>query len=388
MTNWHQPREVELDPILSLAKVFKDDPRPHKMDLLAGVLRQSDKIWLFNSVKLAQKVMLKEQIHKGYLPIEGFSSFTQSIAHLIWQTKQTSVGSLQTIGSTGALALCGRLLNELGCRTILIPTPSWPNHKKIFELSGLEIQNYAHLDNENDVCTKWMEELTRFKRQSVLVHACCHNPSGQDISRLDSDHLIDICKQQDHILIIDMAYQGLKNSLQEDSYLAQECLKKNVNFILCYSCAKNFTVYGERAGAFYINLFDKQLQENCMKYLVFLARSLYSNPPLHGSYVINYLLKDTKLFDLWQDELQQARLVLDYQRKALGNALISYGLTNLATMIAKQSGLFAYFPLSKKACDSLRINHAIYLPNEGRINLSALEPHKLEAFINSLKDHL
>lgn len=384
MNRWNLPPHVEADPILGLAKVAKKDTRTHKMDLLAGVLREPAGILFLKSVASAQIQVLQAQRNKGYLPIEGSEGFVKELANLLWPALLEGVAGMQTIGGTGALHLAAGALRGMGCEIINLPTPSWPNHPRIFKHMGFQVSSYQYLDENGKVDCSWIEALKDRARQAWLVHGCCHNPSGLDLSPSQWQSLFELAGQRGHIIVIDMAYHGLKESIEKDAFPLQLAMQSKAQIFATYSCAKNFTLYAERVGALFFKLYDDEAQQRCSQYLTHLARASYSNPPLHGAAIVEWVLKNQSLRQAWLQELENARQALKLKRAELTLCFEQHELFNIASRISQQSGLFGYFNLSPAACQRLREEEAIYLPDEGRVNLSAIHSAQMPRLVQAL----
>lgn len=385
MQGWKSAPYVQEDPILGLTKVYIQDPRPGKMSLLAGILRREGQIWLFDSVRQAQSKALAQQTNKGYLPIEGHSSFVQELEKQVGIPQGYCYG-MQSIGGTGALHLSAGLLHAMGLEGIYISDPTWPNHRRIFEQAGIKVMTYRYPFNDPSAENQLITELQEGSSRGIILHGCCHNPTGIDLTSETFSKILEVILKQNHCLIIDLAYHGLKKNLHEDANLVHMAIEKGVNLLLCYSCAKNFTLYGERAGVLWMHWNENNLQKSAQNYLSHLARATYSTPPLNGALIVQYLLQDVHLTTLWKKELEEARSHIQLKREKLVLAFREIGLEHIANGISWQSGLFAYFPLSHQAVEALRENRAIYLPKEGRINVTSLEENQLPILMQALQE--
>jgi aromatic-amino-acid transaminase len=386
----HLPPIVQKDSILGLAETFKEDMRVEKIDLLAGILKKKGKVSLFDSVKQSQKLYLESQAHKNYLPIVGEVEFLHSLKALIWSEKNNRSPSIQiqTLGATGALYLSAKLAMGMGYQTVILSSPSWPNHARLFKEAGMNIQRYDHSFKKAFTSLKEVLEKSQ-KPVLVLLQPLCHNPTGHDFSFEEISEIFDICEKKRHLIHFDVPYLGLKQSFEKDAQFIRDLTACAKNWLLSYSCAKNMTLYGERLGALYgsftASSFKGQFDlDRIESYLVHLARSIYSNPPLNGSGIASLLFKSPSLKCLWLKELEEARLDLQEKRTLLGSFFQKYGFIAWTEEISFQSGMFGYFPLSIEKATLIQKEYAIYLPLEGRVNLSSLDPLSCKRLMESL----
>jgi aromatic-amino-acid transaminase len=380
----HLPEPVAKDPILGLIQIFKEDPRPEKIDLLAGVLRKKNEVTLFESVQEAQQLFLKQQKHKNYLPIRGDLQAVELVSSLIW--KKLPPVQMQTLGGTGALFLASKLAYAMGYRKAIISSPSWPNHARLIQEAQLELETYEHLEN------KAFEALEQALKAQVspcllLLQPLCHNPTGVDFTLDQLKEIFNYCKKQGHLVLFDVAYMGFKASLKEDGAYLEQVTSLCPSWLMSFSCAKNMTLYGERLG-FLLGQLDPGLGDDAriLQYLAHLARSIYSNPPMHASGISKTILAHEELKEFWIQELQGAYTLLQGQRAMLSATFEKAGFMRWAKSIEKQKGLFGYFPLSSEKANLLKEARAIYLPLEGRVNLTSLDLKICDKLIEGLKE--
>lgn len=378
----HCPVSVIKDPILGLIQVFKEDARREKIDLLAGVLKKQGAVTFLDSVKRAQSLFLEGQKEKNYLPMRGNAQACSLIGSLIW--KKAPPLSIQSLGGTGALSLACQLALAMGYRKALISEPSWPNHSRIVQQAGLVRLGYTHLENR---AFSSLVEVLKSQSEPVvlLLQPFCHNPTGVDFTFEECQELFSICEKNRHLVLFDVAYMGFKWGLEEDGAYLDKLTNHCSNWLLSFSCSKNMTLYAERVGVLFGRLFEHIELSSVQDYLSHLARASYSNPPLHGIGVAQTLLSHDELKSFWIKELKQEYRGLQEQRNLLSQSFKKAGFHQWASSIENQSGLFGYFPLSCEKADLLKEASALYLPLEGRVNLTSLSPVICEKLIEGLQ---
>lgn len=371
------------DPVLGLTGDFLEDPRAEKMNLLVGLYKaQGGRPYLMPSVAQALRRAATEAEHKEYLPVLGDATFCSSLAEVIFGKK---IPGVQTLGGTGALFAAGLFLRDQGVKEILIPEPTWPNHRRIFsDLQAFECSLVSV------ICPKtqrvdWSllsKSLRSTKNAWLLLDACCHNPTGVDPSAQQLRELFSICREQGHGILFDMAYYGLGEGPEKDTLaidLSQQC---GLRTLVAVSCSKTFTLYSERLGALYaLGLGEGAGAQELSRWLdrmSYLLRAVYSNPPSHGAQALRLLLTDPSLFPQWQEELSQARKRLCSLRNALIEVFSALGVQSLEQALKEQRGLFGFLSLNAQQVEQLRSERGIYLVEGGRLNLSALSLEEMD----------
>lgn len=378
------------DALLALIGQYRDDPRSEKIDLGLGVYRdETGSTPIMAAVKEAELVLHREQLTKSYLAPEGDARFVSLLANVVFGAILTSDPHLigvQTPGGTGALRMAGDLINRGNPdATIWIGDPSWANHVPIFQASGLKVVKHPFFQQS----TQTLEfdamldalELTA-PGDALLLHGCCHNPSGANLS-IDQWHvLIELMDRKGVLPIVDLAYQGLGAGLDEDAFGARLCLSSLPEVLIAYSCDKNFGLYRERVGALWAKGRNVKNTELLRTNMLSLARSNWSMPPDHGAALVRIILDDAQLRAAWETELLCMRLRIRSQRTAL--ALSDDRLQPLAA----QSGMFSLLPIRQEAVAALRADYGIYLANPGRINIAGLQIEQVEPFGSALARYL
>ena len=388
--------EAEKDPILGLTEEFKNDLNSKKVNLSVGVY-QDDKgnTPTLPSVTEAEKEILNQNISKTYKPIDGDKEFTEKSIQLVAgedlfsEINNTSFG-LNTPGGTGALRLASDFLFQFSSKSkVWISNPSWPNHKPIFEASGFKVDIYPYFNNESNSID--FESLTstikKIPKGDVLVmHGCCHNPTGEDLKAEHWDEVSDIAKSNNLLVICDFAYQGLADGLDDDANGVRKMIRNLDNLIICTSYSKNFGLYSERVGCL---IYNSKNESNCAPVLSHMkktARSNYSNPPAHGSEIVKFILSHNSLRDKWKEDLNNMRDRIKNMRKLLVKELKNKGCSKDFSFIERQKGMFSYTGLSKDQVNELKKNNSIYIVNSGRINIAGLTTTNVEYVANAIKD--
>tara|TARA_Y100000814_G_scaffold286049_1_gene254677 strand:- start:646 stop:1839 length:1194 start_codon:yes stop_codon:yes gene_type:complete len=388
--------EAEKDPILGLTEEFKNDLNSKKVNLSVGVY-QDDKgnTPTLPSVTEAEKEILNQNISKTYKPIDGDKEFTEKSIQLVAgedlfsEINNTSFG-LNTPGGTGALRLASDFLFQFSSKSkVWISNPSWPNHKPIFEASGFKVDSYPYFNNESNSID--FENLTskikKIPKGDVLVmHGCCHNPTGEDLKAEQWDEVSDIAKSNNLLVICDFAYQGLADGLDDDANGVRKMIRNLDNLIICTSYSKNFGLYSERVGCL---IYNSKNESNCAPVLSHMkktARSNYSNPPAHGSEIVKFILSHNSLRDKWKEDLKNMRDRIKNMRKLLVKELKNKGCSKDFSFIERQKGMFSYTGLSKDQVNTLKKNNSIYIVNSGRINIAGLTTTNVGYVANAIND--
>ena len=371
------------DALLSLIKKFKDDPRQSKIDLGVGVYRDAHgRTPVLKSVKAAEEILITTQSTKAYLGPEGDVEFLDLLKPIIFSDRPVcaEVFGAQTPGGTGALRLAAELISagQSGAR-IWLGTPSWPNHAPIFGASGLEVVNYRWYDpGTGELCfDEGMESLRGAQAGDVvLLHGCCHNPTGADPDTAQWRSLCSLIEDRGLIPLVDLAYQGLGRGLAPDAGGLELVLEAAETVLVAYSCDKNFGLYRERTGALFVRARSHAdlLRSNILQ----LARCAWSMPPDHGAAVVRTILNDAKLCAMWRNELDDMRKRLFQVRREVAGAIPA--LQGLET----QYGLFALLPFSPVQIKSLQQDHGVYMADSGRINLAGLSRSNISEFARAI----
>jgi aromatic-amino-acid transaminase len=376
------------DALLALIKLYEEDERSDKIDLGVGVYRtgQGDTP-VFSAIKGAERRLVEEQDSKAYLGPEGDMGFVRALMPHIFGKDATMGGridGMQAPGGTGGVRLAAAMAKRAGIRRVLMGTPSWPNHAQILADLGLEAANFNHSTAEG------MADLDALKAalaeagegDAVLLHGCCHNPTGIDYAAEQWDEIAAMLADSPVLPIIDLAYQGLGQGMEEDAVGMRKVLAAVPEALIAYSCDKNFGLYRDRVGAFYVMASEGGQIDRIMSNGYALARANWSMPPDHGAAAVRIVLRDEALTAEWLDELDQMRARIRQVRAQLA-AAGQVGSLDL-TPIDGQNGLFGMLALDKNQIQALRSDHAIYMAGSGRINIAGLTEGNIDKFISAL----
>ncbi|MBB3033656.1 amino acid aminotransferase [Alteriqipengyuania lutimaris] len=379
------------DALLALIAQFAADEREQKIDLGVGVYRTDDgDTPVFEAVKAAEQRLLDEQDSKSYLGPEGDRGFVHALMPIIFGADASMGGridGLQTPGGTGAVRLAIALAERAGVTRVHVGTPSWPNHIPIIEDVGLKAVTFSHASEDGSADLESLLDVIRQGKagDAVLIHACCHNPTGIDYTPEQWEALADALADSPVLPIIDSAYQGLGEGMEEDAGGLRSVLAKVPYALIAYSCDKNFGLYRDRVGAFYIKVDEPAQMSAAMANAAALARANWSMPPDHGGAAVRIILRDEELREQWLAELDGMRKRLRWVRSHLAGADKKVDSVPLAHL-EEQNGLFAMLPLDKAQIVRLREDHAVYMAGSGRINIAGLTKGNIDTFIAALAD--
>ncbi len=370
------------DPILGLNEAFNADTRPTKVNLGVGVYYDDNgKIPLLAAVKAAEKVRLEAMPPRGYQPIEGPATYTSAVQNLLFGTGSalTAAGRVVTaeaLGGTGALKIGADFLKRLNADAkVYISNPSWENHRALFESAGFTVENYPYYDEATrGVNFEAMKAfLLGLDAGSVIVlHACCHNPTGADMSDAQWAEVVEACRNRGLVPFLDMAYQGFADGIEPDAVAVRLFSASGLQFFVSSSFSKSFSLYGERVGALSIVTDSKEESARVLSQLKRVIRTNYSNPPIHGGAVVAAVLSSPELRQQWEDELAGMRERIRAMRVALVEAIQAQGVEQDFSFVIKQRGMFSYTGLTVAQVERLKEEFGIYAVSTGRICLAAL----------------
>lgn len=379
------------DALLALIKLYAADDRSDKIDLGVGVYRTDDGgTPVFRAIKQAEQRLVDEQESKGYLGPEGDMGFVHGLMPYIFGADATMGGrieGMQTPGGTGACRLAFALAKKAGVRRVLMGVPSWPNHAQILADLDLELVAFDHAAADGAANLDALLGALHIASEgdAVLIHGCCHNPTGVDYTAEDWAAIAEALATSPVLPIVDFAYHGLGYGLDEDAAGMRQLLARVPEALVAYSCDKNFGVYRDRVGAFYVKADDKDRLPVAMSNAAALARANWSMPPDHGGAAIRLILRDEDMTKAWLDELDSMRSRLRWVRERLAQADNEVPGLDL-TALGRQSGMFAMLPLDKDQIQRLRDDHAVYMAGSGRINVAGLTAGNIDKFIAALAD--
>jgi aromatic-amino-acid transaminase len=376
------------DPILSLNDAFQKDPRPHKVNLSIGIyFDDAGRIPVLDSVKAAEAQMLAAGGTKSYLPIEGDAAMRRAVQALLFGAdhpvlKDGRVATLQTIGSSGGLRVGADFLKRwLPDSAIWVSDPTWDNHRAMFEGAGIAVQTYPYYDAKTGGLKfdAMCDTLRGLPPQSlVLLHACCHNPTGVDLTRAQWDALAPLLAERQLIAYLDLAYQGYGDGIDADAYAVRLLASKGLTFIVANSFSKSMSVYGERAGALSVVCADRAEAELVLGQLKATVRRNYSSPAIHAAGIVARVLADATLRPQWEAEVAAMRERILAMRRSLHGVLAAKLPLRDFGYFLTQRGMFSYTGLSAAQVDRLRDEHAVYLVRSGRMCVAGLSTTNVE----------
>jgi len=376
------------DPILSLNEAFQKDTRPHKINLSIGIYFDDEgRIPVLASVHEAEAQMLAAGSTKSYLPIEGDAAMRRALQALLFGVGHPAVedgrlATLQTVGSSGGLKVGADFLRRwLPDSAVWVSDPTWDNHRAIFEGAGLAVHTYPYYDAQTGgLKFEAMQEALRqlAPKSIVVLHACCHNPTGVDLTRQQWDHLASLLAERQLLPYLDLAYQGYGDGIEQDAYAVRLLADKGLTFFVANSFSKSMSVYGERAGALSVVCASRAEAELVLGQLKSTVRRNYSSPPIHAAGIVARVLTDVTLRPQWEGEVAAMRQRILAMRRSLHAVLTAKLPGRDFGYFLSQRGMFSYTGLSAAQVDRLRNEHAVYLVRSGRMCVAGLSTKNVE----------
>lgn len=374
------------DPILDLTRAFSSDPRTDKINLGVGLFKDAQlQTPILCSVKQAESLLFEEEMSKAYLPIEGEHSYLEATGALVlglqlWAREKERISAFQAPGGTGALKIGATLIQEEAKAPVFISSPTWPNHKGVFLSAQLAVATYPYYDFKShgidfDLLCDFLRTLP--PAAVIVLHACCHNPTGTDFTKEQWKTLSRCLKEKGHIPFFDCAYQGFGEGLEEDVWAVRYFVEAGHDMLIAISHSKNLSLYAERVGALLVVANSKKVSEAVSSRVKQMIRTIYSNPPLHGAKVAAKVLSLPSLRSLWESEVIAMRERLIEMRSLLASSL---SLSHLL----KGKGLFGFLGLDQAQVERLVKEYGIYMPSDGRINICGLTPHNITRVVDAL----
>ena len=375
------------DPILGLNEQFATDTNPQKVNLGVGVyFDENGKLPLLQAVQQAEAALQAEPKARGYLPIDGLLAYDQAVKELVFGKDSEPVTSgrvatVQALGGTGGLKVGADFLKKLLPQAkVLISDPSWENHRAIFQNAGFEVGTYRYYDAAQrgiDFEGLLADLQAAAEGTIVVLHACCHNPTGYDLTPEQWDRVVQAVQARKLTPFLDMAYQGFSQGLAEDGAVVGKFVQSGLTFLVSTSFSKSFSLYGERVGALSVVAANKDEAARVLSQLKIAIRTNYSNPPTHGAAVVAYVLGKPELRALWEQELAQMRTRIKAMRQKLVDGLKAAGVQQDLSYITTQVGMFSYSGLSKAQMERLRNEFGVYGVDSGRICVAALNENNI-----------
>ena len=376
------------DPIFGLTEAYTADQRAGKVNLGVGVYYTDEgKVPLLRAVLEAEKELVAKQSPRAYVPIEGPNPYNSAVQNLLFGAdspliKEGRVVTAECLGGTGALRVGGDFVKRLDTNApAAISAPSWENHRGIFESAGYQVLEYSYFDPKTrGVDFEGMvKSLESFPAKTlVILHACCHNPTGADLTPDQWKKIISICQTRQLIPFLDIAYQGFATGIEEDGAAVQLFANSGMSFFVSSSFSKSFSLYGERVGALSIVTQSKEESARVLSQLKRVIRTNYSNPPTHGAAIVAMVLNSPKLRQMWEDELAEMRERIKAMRHGLNKKLAAAGAQQDFSFIETQRGMFSYSGLTAGQVANLQEQDGIYALSTGRICVAALNTKNLD----------
>ena len=380
------------DPILGLNEQFAADTNPKKVNLGVGVyFDDNGKLPLLQCVQAAEKTMMEKPTARNYLPIDGIAAYDAAVKDLVFgagsePVKSGRVATIQGIGGTGGLKIGADFLKKLkpGSK-VMISDPSWENHRGIFTNAGFTVESYRYFAASANSglggvdFAGMLADLAATPAGTIIVlHACCHNPTGYDITAAQWDQVIAAVKAKNLVPFLDMAYQGFGNGIQEDGAVIGKFVAAGLDFFVSTSFSKSFSLYGERVGALSVLCASKEEAARVLSQLKIVIRTNYSNPPTHGGAVVAAVLGNPELRALWEKELAEMRVRIKAMRQKLVDGLKAAGVKKDMSFITSQIGMFSYSGLTKDQMVRLRTEFGVYGTDSGRMCVAALNSKNVD----------
>lgn len=395
---WQKIEAAPADSILGLTEAFRNDPSPHKVNLGVGVYKdEKGTTPILDCVKAAEKILFSEEDTKSYLPISGDPVYGREVQKLLFGIDSEVIVKGRAVtahapGGTGALRVGGELLKKFHpTAKVWISNPTWANHKGVFTTAGFELATYDYY-NPTTKSVDFEAMLASLETvpagDIVLLHACCHNPSGVDLNPEQWKTVAALGKEKGWTAFLDFAYQGFGDGVDEDRCAVEEFAATGVDFFVASSFSKNFGLYNERTGALTVVSPNAEEAAVAMSHLKSTIRVIYSNPPAHGGLVVALILSNEELHKQWLGELTAMRERIKAMREALVLGLTTRGVKEDFSYITSQRGMFSFSGLSDSIVEWLRDNKAIYVVGGGRINLAGLTSSNIDYVCDAIAEAL
>jgi aspartate/tyrosine/aromatic aminotransferase len=384
------------DSILGLTEAFAADPRADKMNLSVGVYKDaSGNTPILKCVKAAEQKLLETEKSKGYLSIDGLPDYRKAVGAMLLGDRVASerVAIVQAPGGTGALRVAGEFLaSQCSPTRVFVPNPTWANHNAIMQSAGLAVETYSYLasDRRSLDFEAMMRDLTDNTRpgDAILLHACCHNPTGVDPTVQQWQEIAGTLAKGGLIPLLDFAYQGFGDGLEEDTVGLSAVLEHCDEAIVCSSYSKNFGLYSERVGAVALVAGSPASAASSLSQLKVVVRSNYSNPPRHGGAIVATVLDDAELTQMWKTELEEMRLRITHLREQFVLGMKKQPAAPDFSFLLQQKGMFSYSGLTAMQADELRTKHGVYLVGSGRINVAGMQEDRMDWLCSVVADVL
>ena len=382
------------DPLLGLIELYRKDNNPNKVDLGVGVYRNEQGVTpVLNAVKQAEKRIFDEETTKAYIGPSGSPEFNQTIQKLLFGSDHSAIKAgrirtVQTPGGCGALRIGAELIKRCNEQaTIWVSDPTWVNHVPLLKSAGIKLKTYPYYDiNTNELSFDAMFEALKKvgKNDLVLLHGCCHNPSGADLTNEQWEMVADLAEKQGFVPFIDTAYQGYGDGLIEDAFGVRMLAERLPELIVASSCSKNFGLYRERVGSLNILGNNSKDADTSLSQMISVIRANYSMPPSHGAAIVSTILDDEDLTRVWKQELTEMRDRLNGMRALLVDKLTQAEAPKDFSFINNQKGMFSFLGISGEQVENLQKNHAIYMASSSRISIAGINTGNVDYLTNAI----
>lgn len=384
------------DAILGLTAAYKSDQNPNKVNLGVGIYKDaSGHTPVLDSVKQAEERLLTNEDTKTYLPIDGQPAYAAAARSMLFGDAHEIVTNnravtAQTPGGTGALRVAADFVaTQLPNATVWLSDPTWPNHPNIFQAAGVKTATYPYFDAATNgvAFTQMLEAVHKIPTGDVLLlHGCCHNPTGVDLTQEQWRQIADIVKERSLLPLIDFAYQGFANGLTEDAAGLRAIADATSELMVANSYSKNFGLYNERIGALTLVASTEDAAQSALTHIKKCIRANYSNPPAHGGAVVSTILGDAALSSQWESELTEMRDRINSMRHLFVETLNEQGVDQDFSYITRQRGMFSYSGLTPEQVQKLRDDYAIYIVGSGRINVAGMTTDNMDYLCKAIAD--
>ena len=386
------------DSILGLTEAFKKDQNPNKINLGVGVYKDGGgQTPVLSTVKEAEERLLRSEATKSYLPIDGLAAYAALSQAIVFGSEHDILragraATVQTPGGTGALRVAADFVRRISPQaTVWLSDPTWPNHPNVFGSAALQVQSYPYFEAEtNGVAFDRMVAVLEAipKGDVLLLHGCCHNPTGADLSSQQWQAVAALCAERGILPLLDFAYQGFGDGLDEDATGVRTVADHCREFLVATSYSKNFGLYNERVGAMTLVAANSEAAEAAHSHLKICVRTNYSNPPAHGGQIVAEILGDTELRKRWEVELAEMRNRINDMRHLFVETLDQQGAVRDFSFIARQRGMFSYSGLTPEQVQALRERHSVYIVGSGRINVAGMTEANMDYLCEAIADVL
>lgn len=388
---FQEVNEAQPDAIFGLLGAFTADVRKEKVNLMVGIYKDEDlKAELLSSVKKAQAQI--DDLMADYLPMDGLAELIQFLGPVVfgeetWKKDHGKIYAAHTAGGTAALRVGAEFLAQEVSQIIYVPNHTWPNHRSVFERAGCRVENYPYYSREKKgfdakAMLAFLEKLP--EKSSVLLHACCHNPTGCDPTQSEWREISRVMRERKLLPFFDFAYQGLGESLEKDAEAVRMFIQEGHQMLIAYSCSKNFSMYCHRVGVLFVVDENSAVKTRVGSQIKKMIRANYSNPPAHGAKVVVEVLKNENLRKEWHQDLEKMRKRLHSARDTLVQKLVSEGKGMNFDYLKGHKGMFSFIDLNKSQVQKLIDRYAIYMTDNGRISVAGLSSKNIDYIVSSL----